>query len=137
MLQFFGTYHHRIDDKGRMALPMKFRKTYDRAIKSGDIKAVDLVITPAPSKAGSNGRECLYLFVAEDFNEYVNSIFESAGGYNPRKKEHEQLMRKLHAEVEDVELDSAKRINIPAKFREIAGLEKDVAIVGNAGHIEI
>ena len=137
MLQFYGTYYHRIDDKGRVALPMKFRKTYDRALNNEEISNIDLVITPSPSKDGTEGRECLYVFTTEDFDVYVESIFESAGGYNPRNKKHEQLMRALHAEVEDITIDSAKRINIPAKFRKIAGLGKDVAIVGNAGHFEI
>ena len=137
MLQFFGTYYHKIDEKGRVALPTKFRKTYERALNNEEIAAIDLVINPSTSKDEKAGRECLYVFTTEDFNTYVESIFEAAGGYNPRNKMHEQLMRALHAEVEDITIDSAKRINIPAKFREIAGLKKDVAIVGNAGHFEI
>ena len=46
-------------------------------------------------------------------------------------------MLALHANVESVSIDSARRINIPQKFIEMAGLDKDVAIVGNAGHFEI
>lgn len=137
MLQFFGTYYHKVDDKGRVALPTKFRKTYERAIANEEILNADLVITPSPAKDGKDGRECLYVFTTEDFNAYVDSIFEAGGGYNPRNKAHEQLMRALHAEVEDITVDSAKRINIPGKFRDIAGIKKDVAIVGNAGHFEI
>ena len=37
----------------------------------------------------------------------------------------------------DVELDSAGRISLPAKLRDYAQLEKDVAVVGNGNRIEI
>ena len=75
MLEFFGTYNHRIDDKGRVALPMKFRKTYERAQNSGEINSLDLVIAPSPSKY-EGGRECLNVFTTEDFDEYVKSLFD-------------------------------------------------------------
>lgn len=137
MLQFFGTYNHKIDDKGRVALPTKFRKTYDRALNNEEISSIDLVVTPSPSKSDDGKRECLYVFTVEDFNDYVESLFDVVGGYNPRNRKHVQQMRALHAEVEDVSIDSAKRINIPQKFRDAAGLDKDVSIVGNSGHFEI
>lgn len=136
MLQFYGTYYHRIDDKGRVSLPMKFRKLYDRAMAKENLSSIDLVITPSPARRKS-GCECLYVFTADDFNNYVESLFEVVGGYNPRNKKHEEQMRALHANVEDITIDAAKRINIPKKFLEYAGLEKDVAIVGNSGHFEI
>lgn len=137
MLQLFGTYYHRVDDKGRVALPIKFHKVYERGVINGDIKNVDLVVTPSPAKADDGTRQCLYVFTADDFDRYVNSLFEVVGGYNPRNKDHERQMRALHADVESVSIDSARRINIPQKFLNMAGLKKDVAIVGNAGHFEI
>lgn len=137
MLQFYGTYYHKIDDKGRVALPMKFRRVYEQAAMNGEIKSINLVITPSAAKYDKVHNECLNVYVSEDFNKYVESLFEVVGGYNPRDRQHEKQMRALHANVEDVPIDSARRINIPQKFIEMAGLGKDVAIVGNAGHFEI
>lgn len=137
MLQFFGKYFHKIDDKGRLSLPMKFRKTYERSVESGSISKVDLVLTPSPEKDENGNHKCLYVYTTEDFNEYVKSIFDAVGGFNPRNKKHELLNRALHAGVESLSIDSANRINIPAGFREKAGIDKDVALVGNSGHIEI
>lgn len=137
MLQFFGKYFHKIDDKGRVSLPMKFRKTYERAQKNGSLANLDLVVTLSPEKNDEGGRKCLYVFTTDDFNAYVDSLFEVAGGFNPRNKQHEQLNRALHAQVEDLSIDSANRINIPQKFRDIAGIGKEVALVGNSGHIEL
>ncbi|MDO5329421.1 MAG: division/cell wall cluster transcriptional repressor MraZ [Coriobacteriia bacterium] len=132
MTEFFGTYNHRIDAKGRVALPAKFRKSLDRENVTGE-----LVVTTSPSKYDDTHNESLYVFSLEDFNSWINSFFEVVGGYNPRKKEHELLMLALHANVEDVSIDSAGRINIPQKFRDAAGLEADVSIVGNSGHFEV
>lgn len=137
MMQFFGTYEHKVDAKGRVALPSKFRKAYERAEASGEINKTELVITPSPSKYKDGQNECLYVFTTEDFDVWVKSFFDVVGGYNPRNKAHETQMLALHANVEDVKIDAAGRINIPAKFREKAGLENEVAVVGNSGHFEI
>lgn len=119
-----------------MSLPMKFRKTYDRALEKEEIDSIDLVIAPSIKKT-ADGCECLCVYTTEDFDEFVNSIFESFGGFNPRNKEHEKIRRALHADVEDITIDAAKRITIPTKLKEKAGLDKDVALVGYYGRIEI
>lgn len=136
-MQFFGTYKHKIDAKGRVALPAKFRKAYEKEEAIGNINAVDLVICPSPSKSDNEHCECLYVFTTEDYDKWVESFFEVVGGYNPRNKKHEMQMWALHANVEDVSIDASGRINIPLKFREKAGLNSQVSIVGNSGHFEI
>lgn len=136
MLQFFGTYNHKIDDKGRVALPTKFRKTYERAIEKEEIDSADLVIAPSVEKT-ENGFKYLCVYTHEDLDERIKSWFESLGGYNPRNRDHVNLSRRLHADCEPVVIDAAKRINIPAKYRELAGLDKEVALVGTDGCFEI
>lgn len=136
-MQFFGTYTHRIDAKGRLALPSKFRKAFEREQAVNNAQAVDLVVTTSPSKYDDKLHECLYVFTLQDFDTWVKSFFDVVGGYNPRNKKHEMQMWALHANVEEVKIDASGRINIPQKFREKAGLDTDVAIVGNSGHFEI
>ena len=67
MLQFFGTYFHRIDDKGRVALPKKFRKTYERAALNNELKTIEFVVTPSPARVDKTHSESLYVFTTEDF----------------------------------------------------------------------
>lgn len=137
MMDFFGTYNHRIDAKGRVALPSKFRKAYERAEIENEKSSTELVVTTSPAKANDSQNECLFVFTVEDFNTWINSLFEVVGGFNPRNREHELQMLALHANVEDLSIDSAGRINIPQKFRDAAGLDTEVSIVGNSGHFEI
>lgn len=130
-MQFFGTYNHRIDAKGRLALPSKFRKLFDVEEAQGFTRTSDLLAMVSPDD------DCVHVYTQEDFDDYVTSVFDAAGGYNPRKKDHVELRMALHASVVDVSIDSAGRINLPQNFRDRAGLKQEVTIVGNEGHFEI
>ena len=48
-----------------------------------------------------------------------------------------RLRRKLKARAKDVEIDASGRIMLPAEAREVVGIDKDVAVVGNTGYFEI
>ncbi len=122
MVDLMGEYSHKVDAKGRLSLPARFRKA---------LSADDLVVTP-----DLRGR-CLYVFEMEGFNEWVSSFFEADGGFDPLNEEHEDLRSALKARGIEVSIDSAGRINIPAKQREAVGIEKDVTLVGNTGYFEI
>ena len=54
-----GEFHFKVDGKGRMALPAKFRKVLSK----------DLVVTPELTN------ECVYVFETPDFNEWVEKLF--------------------------------------------------------------
>ena len=119
-----GEFRFKTDAKGRMSLPAKFRK----ALSS------ELVVTRDPDKD-----EYLMVFEAEAFDEWVASLFDSAfeGGYNPTNRKHQAFRRKLKSRADDVQVDSAGRIMLPAEQREAVGINRDVAIVGNTGYFEV
>jgi MraZ protein len=119
-----GSFRFKIDAKGRVSLPAKFRK----------VLSEDLVVT-------SDLRD-EYLMVfdgQESFNAWVDGIFEGRfdGGYNPSKLEHQRLRSALKGRAFEVPLDSAGRILLPADLREKAGIDREVVIVGNTGYFEI
>ena len=121
MVDLNGEYRHKVDAKGRLSLPAKFRKVLQG----------DLVVTLSPSS------DCLYVFQEEDFNNWVQDFFEQDGGFNPRNKDHVNLRRVLKARAFGADIDGSGRINIPAGQRADAGIDKDVALVGNTGYFEI
>lgn len=121
MLNLVGEYRFKLDAKGRVSLPSAFRKVLPK----------DLMVTLAPND------ECLYVFEPEGFGDWVNSIFEGVGGFNPTSKKHVGLRRKLNSRARSVEVDGSGRIIIPTTQRENALLDKDVVIVGNTDHFEI
>ena len=117
-----GEFHFKVDNKGRVALPAKFRK----------VLAKDLVITPDPLS------ECIYVFQTSDFNTWVNRLFvDKFGGYDEANKTHVALRRKLKANARDVEVDGQGRIMLNSEMRDKAGIGREVVVLGNTGRFEI
>ncbi|MDO4182490.1 MAG: division/cell wall cluster transcriptional repressor MraZ [Coriobacteriia bacterium] len=122
MVDLFGEYRHKVDAKGRLALPAKFRK----------VLSEDLIVIIDPLK-----HECLYVFESEDYGSWVKSFFNSEEPFNNRSTDEVELRRRLRSAASDVALDTAGRINVPANQREKVGIDKDVVILGNEGYFEI
>lgn len=117
-----GEYRFKVDAKGRMSLPAKYRKAMSK----------DLVVTLNPKE------ECLYVFESAGFNAWVAKVFmDKFGGYDDTDDLHVRLRRKLKSRAKDVEVDAAGRIMLPVEARETVGIDKDVALVGNTGYFEI
>ncbi len=113
---FLGTYEPRLDDKGRLILPAKYREH----LQGG------LVLT--------RGQEhCLYLFSLREFE----GIHEQLRQAPLTSKEARSYLRVfLSGAVDDVP-DKQGRITIPSMLRTYAGLERDLAVVGAGNRLEI
>lgn len=117
-----GEFRFKVDSKGRVALPAKFRKVLSK----------DLVVTL------ELGNECVYVFETPDFNDWINKLFvDKFGEFKESDRTHVNLRRKLKGRARDVEVDASGRIMLPAEVRELAGIDKDVVVVGNTGRFEI
>ena len=81
-ISLYGEFRFKVDGKGRVSLPTKFRKVLPK----------DLVITRDLDD------ECLYVFVKQDFDAWVDSIIVSnLGKYESSSRRHNALMRQLWA----------------------------------------
>ena len=117
-----GEFHFKVDGKGRMALPAKFRKVLSK----------DLVVTPELTN------ECVYVFETPDFNEWVEKLFiDRFGEYKESDREHVKLRRVLKSRARDVEVDASGRIMLSPEVRAAVGIDKEVVVVGNTGRFEI
>ena len=117
-----GEYRFKVDDKGRVSLPSKFRKVISR----------DLVVTLNPVD------ECLWVFEPEGFNRWIDQLFvDRFGKFDSSSMQHIKLRSKLKRRSEDVQIDASGRIMLPAKMRGAVGIDKDVVIVGNTGYFEV
>jgi MraZ protein len=117
-----GEFHFKVDGKGRMALPAKFRKVLSK----------DLVVTPEITN------ECIYVFETPDFNQWVEKLFvDRFGEYKESDREHVKLRRMLKARARDVEVDASGRIMLSPEVRQMVGIDKEVVVVGNTGRFEI
>src|SRR5690348_9402284 len=112
---FLGEYEHTIDNKGRMAVPARFRAQLDRgAVISKGMGACLSVYTLARWEEKSN--ELVASKTSDELRDFERRIFPSAG---------------------EIELDNQGRIVIPAKLRQYASLEGEVTIAGVRDHFEI
>ena len=113
---FLGTYSLRLDEKGRLFLPAKWRAQM----------AEGLVVTP--------GQEhCLYVFDEERFavmsqEPRVNTLTER------KSRNYERL---LFAAAHDDTPDKQGRITIPGPLKAYAGLDRDCTVIGANSRVEI
>ena len=111
---FLGTHSPRLDDKGRLILPAKFR----------DQLAEGIVITKGQER-------CLFVFTAADFTARAEA--QPA----PGTKAGRDFQRLLFAGASDETPDRTGRITLPAHLRTYAGLTRDCVVTGVNDHLEI
>jgi MraZ protein len=113
---FLGTHEPRLDDKGRLILPAKFR----------DELASGLVITKGQER-------CLYGFPASEFATITESLRQAP----VTSKSARDYMRVMFAGAHDEIPDRQGRITIPQGLRTYAGLTKDCVVIGANTRVEI
>lgn len=123
MAGLYGEYRHKLDAKGRLSLPAPIRKTLT--------EETQLVIVP------DTKGEFLSVYTAEAFDQWVEAVFEKRGGYDPNNRSHMMLRTMLRASAMPATMDGSGRINVPAKLREKAAIDKEVVLVGNTDRFDI
>ena len=113
---FMGEYNNKLDAKGRMIVPSKFR---------GELSD-QFVITRGLDK-------CLFGYTQDEWSR----IEESMKSLSLTKRDARKFMRLFFSGATVVEVDKQGRINIPRNLRTYAGLEKDCTIIGVSNRIEI
>ena len=113
---FRGTFEHSLDDRGRVAVPARYRHTF---VDGG-------VLTP-----GADG--CLELYPVQAFEDTAQD-FTADGANMPRGR---RVRRGLYARSFDVELDKQGRILVPQALREAAALSGSVVLAGRRECLEI
>lgn len=113
---FLGTYSPRLDEKGRLFLPAKFRDE----LESG------LVITKGQER-------CLYVFSVAEFGRLTERLREAP----LTAKGARDYSRVFFASAHDEVPDKQGRVTVPVPLREYAGLTRDCAVIGANTRVEI
>ena len=113
---FLGTHSPRLDDKGRLFLPAKYRDE----LKEG------LVITKGQER-------CLYVFPLAEFER----ITEQLSTAPVTAKAVRDYSRVFFASASDEKPDGQGRITVPAPLREYAGLARDCVVIGANTRVEV
>jgi len=113
---FLGTHYPRLDDKGRLILPAKFR----------DELAEGVVVTKGQER-------CLYVFPAAEFQRITEALSQAP----VTAKAVRDYSRVFFASASDEIPDKQGRITIPSPLRQYAGLDKDCVVIGANSRMEI
>jgi len=117
---FRGVTNLTVDSKGRLAMPARYREAL---LSRAEGKLV--ITTDSPS--------CLLIYAAPDWIPIEDKLM-GLSAFDPRIRD---LQRLLVGYASDVEMDGAGRILIPGPLRKFAGLDKDVALVGQGHRFEL
>ncbi|WP_017604535.1 division/cell wall cluster transcriptional repressor MraZ [Nocardiopsis alkaliphila] len=113
---FLGTHTPRLDQKGRLFLPAKYREEL----------AGGVVITKGQER-------CLYVFPTDEFARLTESLRSAP----VTAKAVRDYSRVLFAGASEQACDKQGRITIPSKLREYAGLDRECVVIGANTRLEI
>jgi MraZ protein len=113
---FLGTHAPRLDEKGRLILPAKYR----------DELAGGVVITKGQER-------CLYVFPQEEFTRITEALRTAP----VTAKSVRDYSRVFFASASDEVPDKQGRITLPTALRAYAGLQRDCVVIGANTRLEI
>jgi MraZ protein len=113
---FLGTHFPKLDDKGRLFLPAKFR----------DELAEGLVITRGQERALSVWPEAEFVQLTEQLKQAPIT-----------NKGARDYLRMLFAGASNEVPDKQGRVTIPPMLRDYAGLDRDCVVIGAMNRVEI
>ncbi|MBR4401296.1 MAG: division/cell wall cluster transcriptional repressor MraZ [Synergistes sp.] len=111
-----GSYNHKLDGKGRMVLPAKFR---------GELGS-SVVATIGIDR-------CIVLYPVSRWEELLLKL----KNLSSFKKKTRDFRRVLLSMASEQEIDGAGRILIPQVLRDYAGSVSEVTLIGAEDHLEI
>ena len=109
-----GTYNHTVDDKGRVIIPVKFKKEL----------GLEFIIT-----AGYD--DTLMVMSQTEWEKFL-ARFDSAPPSKIR-----WIKRFFLGNMHEVATDKQGRMQIPQQLRQKIGIETEVVLVGNGDMVEI
>lgn len=113
---FLGTHHPRLDEKGRLFLPARFR----------DALAGGLVITRGQER-------CLYVFPDAEFDR----LYERMRQAPVTSKAARDYQRLLLSGASNEIPDKQGRVTVPPPLRDYAGLTRDCVVIGAGTRLEV
>ncbi len=113
---FIGEYAHNLDEKGRLAIPVKFRRDLSKGA----------VVTRGLDN-------CLFLYTKTEWEKLAEKL-----SVLPISQSNSRAFSRLMlAGAMEVEIDKQGRVVLPEYLREFAGLKKNIVLAGLYNRAEI
>jgi MraZ protein len=122
MATFIGDYTCKVDAKGRIILPMAFKRQMPAGAQDHFVVRKDIF------------ERCLVLYSIEDWNRQIEKI---RSRINPYNREHNLFLRNFFKGTAELTLDNNNRLLVPKRLMDLAGIQRDVVLAGQDGRIEM
>jgi MraZ protein len=116
-----GTYECKVDAKGRLMLPVAFKKQLASVTEKGFVLK-RAVFQP-----------CLELYPMQEWE----SMMQNVNKLNRFKKKNNDFIRRFTAGVKSIDLDVSGRLLIPKDLVGFAGITKEIVVTSAVNIIEI
>lgn len=113
---FLGVFQHTIDEKGRLAIPAKFRP----AVVRGMVMTFGL-------------DRCLYIWTVDEWTQLAEKLAQLPM-MNPDAR---RVARHFFSGATETTLDKLGRVVIPQLLRDYAGLKGEVVVAGMPNRLEV
>ncbi|MEE8413435.1 MAG: division/cell wall cluster transcriptional repressor MraZ [Dehalococcoidales bacterium] len=113
---FLGEFEYKIDEKGRVPIPPKFR----RALKEG------VVLTAGPEK-------CIIAYSLSEWNKQAATLTSGTMAASKVRR----LNRAFFASAFSLSIDNQGRIPLPVPLREYAGIVDELIVAGANTYLEL
>ena len=113
---FFGEFEYKVDEKGRVPIPPRFRKE----LKDG------VVLAPGAEK-------CVNVYPIPEWKKLAGTL--TGGSLTPNKMR--RLTRAVFATAFTISIDGQGRVALPIPLREHAEIMDEVVIAGVNTYLEI
>jgi len=121
VVNLIGTYECKADAKGRLMMPVAFKKQLSPVLQDGFVLKRSVF------------QSCLELYPMEEWNLLMQKINK----LNRFKKKNNDFIRRFTAGVKVVEIDSAGRLLVPKDLVKFAGITKELVLSSAVNIIEI
>jgi len=118
---FRGVNQIQLDEKGRLAMPMRYRETLQTESEGSLVATIDTEV------------RCLLIYPLPDW-EKIEAKIESLPSFNRAAR---RIQRLLIGHATELELDGSGRILLPQVLREYASLKKSVVLLGQGKKFEL
>ena len=116
-MKFRGDYDYTLDAKNRLTVPVKFRA----ALGGGVILARGL-------------ETCVSVWTPVAFDLWTGQVIDALGPLTAKARD---FRRVVSATAFETDLDSAGRVMLPSKLILHAGIDREVAVIGNDEAFEV
>ncbi len=118
---FLSTYVNRVDKKGRVSVPARYRAALAGQMFNGVI-AFPSYVNPAIEACGL---------------DFLEGLQDRLGAYDPFSEERDDLTTSIMSESHELAFDGEGRIVLPQALMSHADITTQVAFVGRGDHFQI